>query len=92
MGLLVLVLALNGFSERQAMPGMLVYVVLCFLTAVGSAALSALLTKKLVQRRGMTDIGAGAISMAGFTAIGVVLIVIYLFLAVGIAELMRSLR
>ena len=92
LGLLILVLALNGFSERDATPGLVVYVVLCLCVALGSALLSVLVAKKLVGKKGLTDFGAGAISLIAFTMLGLLLIVINLFLAIGIAELMRTSR
>lgn len=91
-GFLVLLLALNGYSERQAMPALLVYVALCLVVVIGSAVFAPLAAKQLLAKKRLGTFGAGAVTTIAFTMLGALLILINLFISAGVAELRRGLR
>jgi hypothetical protein len=89
-GFLILLLALNGFSERDATPAIVGYIVLSVAIVLGCATLSVLTAKKLVERKRLNQFVASVIGLIGFSSLGFVLIAVNLFLAIGIAELFRK--
>jgi cobalamin synthase len=86
----MLLLGLNGYSERDATPALLAYIALSGVVVVATALAAVFTAKKFEQRMG--KFGAGAVSVIGFTVVGVALIVVSLFVSVGVAEVVRSLR
>ena len=91
-GFLVLLLALNGYHERHAMPALVAYIVLCVLVVIGSALFAVLVANTLLAKKRLGTVGAGAVSTIAFTMLGALLIVINLLIAAGVAEIMRGLR
>jgi O-antigen/teichoic acid export membrane protein len=89
---LLLLLAMNGYSERDATPGLLLYGVLGLFSAVGLGFTSASTSRHLAEKRAMDDLAASALSVLGFAIVGVIVLVIGFFLAIIVAEAMRGMR
>ncbi|HVF66126.1 MAG TPA: hypothetical protein VM914_00580 [Pyrinomonadaceae bacterium] len=89
-GFFLLLLGLNGFSERQANPGLLFYIVLGVASAVGLGVASAFAAKWLTQRRSMGALGASAIAVPVFAVVGVLILIVGIFVAALIASAMRG--
>jgi len=91
-GFFMLLLGLNGFSERQANPGLLFYILLSVGSAVGLGVASAFASKWLTQKKSMGALGASAIAVPVFSVVGVLILVAIFFVAVLIATAMRGAR
>ncbi|HEV7889411.1 MAG TPA: hypothetical protein VGP08_02170 [Pyrinomonadaceae bacterium] len=91
-GFLLLLLGLNGFSERQSNPSLLFYILLSVRRAVGLGVASAFASKWLAQKKSMGGLGASAIAVPVFAAVGVLILVVGFFVALFIASAMRGSR
>lgn len=84
-----LLIALNGFSERQANPGLILYIVWTLLASLLAAALSVLTAKYLIGKKSLKPFGAIAISSPIFIILGGVASFIGIFAAVLLIEALR---
>jgi hypothetical protein len=91
-GLLLLLLGLNGFGERQATPGLVFYVVLGVASALGLGVASAFTAQRLAQKSSFGNLGASAAAVVVFAILGVLILVVGFFAAVIIAEAVRGMR
>ena len=91
-GLLLLLLGMNGYSESQATPGLLLFVVLGLGSALSLGTASAFAVKRLVERRSFGGVTASAISVVGFAVIGGLILVASFFAAIALAEIMRGMK
>ena len=91
-GLLLLLLGLNGFSERQATPGLVFYVVLSVASALGLGVASAFTAQWLAQKKSFGGLGASAAAVVVFSVLGVLILVVGFFAALFIASAMRGSR
>ena len=89
-GFFLLLLGLNGFTGKQAEPGLLFYIILSVGSAVGLGVASAFLTKWLVQKKSFSALGASAIAVPVFAVVGVLILVVGFFVAALIASAMRG--
>lgn len=91
-GFFLLLLGLNGFSERQANPGLLFYIIISVGSALGLGVASAFASKWLTQKKSIGALGASAISVPVFAVVGVLIIIACIFGAALIASAMRGSR
>lgn len=91
-GLLFLLLGMNGYSERQATPGLIFYVALGLVSALALGLLSAFAAKRLVERKSFGVLAASATAVLGFSVVGGLVLVISFFAAIVLAEVMRGMR
>ena len=89
-GFFILLLALNGYSERFATPGLVMYVLVSLVITLGLASLAAFVTKKIVGRKRLSSFAAGSLSTVGFSLLGGIFMVAAFFVCIGIAELLRT--
>ncbi len=64
-GFFMLLLGLNGFSESQAAPGIIFYIIFGIASAAGVGAGSVYLAKRLVEKSSLGSFGASAIAILG---------------------------
>jgi hypothetical protein len=91
-GFLVLLLSLNGYSEKQATPSLIFYIVLSLGSALLAGAASAYTARRLVERRSLGRPAASIIAIIGFSAIGVFVLILLFFAAVVLAEAVRGMK
>jgi site-specific recombinase len=91
-GFLLLLLGLNGFSERQSNPSLLFYITLSVGSAAGLGVASAFASKWLAGKKSLGGLGASAIAVVGFAIVGVLILVVGFFVALFIASAMRGSR
>lgn len=91
-GFLMLLLGLNGFSERQANPSLLFYIVLGFGSAAGLGFASAFTSKWLAGKKSLGAVAGSAVSVVVFAILGALILVVGFFIALFIAEAMRGRR
>ena len=85
---LVMLITMNGYSESDAMFGIVVYVVLAVLVTILMSASAVLLVGNL-QKRKFSGVASAVIAVIVFSVTGAVLKAISGVIAVGIAEFMR---
>ena len=84
----VMLIAMNGYSEDDAVFGIVTYVVLAVLVTIFMSVSAVLLVNNL-QKRKFSGVAAAIIAILVFSASGVILKVICGLLGIGIAEFMR---
>ena len=92
LGFFVLLLALNGYSERFATPGIIIYTFVSIIVVLGLASISTLVARMIVKRKHLGNFAAGSLSAVGFSIVGGVLLVAAFFVSLGTAEFLRTLR
>ena len=91
-GFLLLLLGLNGFSERQATPGLVFYIVVAVASSVGLGVAGAMAVKWLAVRRGAHALVAALVAVVGSSVLGLVILGAGFLGAVVLAEIMRNAR
>lgn len=88
--LFILLLALNGFGERDAVWGIYPFVALAFLTAIVTGCLSSFLFDYLVIKKQISKTIAALVAIAGTTAVSLIFNFFCLCLGVIMAEIKRN--
>jgi hypothetical protein len=83
-----MLIVMNGYSEADAMFGIVAYVVLAVLVTILMSVSALLLTHKL-QKREFSGVAAASIAVLVFVVSGAVLKMICGLIGVGVAEFMR---
>jgi hypothetical protein len=91
-GFFILLLVLNGYSERFATPGIVSYLVISLIIVVGLGWFAAFIAKRIVSRKRLGSLAAGSLSTIGFSMLGGIFLMATFFLSVGIAELFRKIE
>lgn len=89
-GLFLLLLGLNGYSERQATPSLILYITLSLTSSFALGAASAFAAKRLAKRTSLGSFGASAIAVVAFSIIGVVVLFVGFFASFALAEILRA--
>jgi hypothetical protein len=85
----MLLLAMNGFHESDALPGLLLYIVWGLLSAIITGVLGILLANYLATKKSLNKIAATVISTVIFIIVGGVSVAVSFFAAVLLASAMR---
>jgi hypothetical protein len=91
-GFLLLLLGMNGYSERQATPGLLLYIVLGLGSAIGLGFGSSFVAKRLVEKRSFGSLAASATAVISVSILGGLILVAAFVAAIVLAEIMRGMR
>lgn len=91
-GFLLLLLGMNGYSERQATPSLILYIALGLDSAAGLGVASAFAARHLVEKRSFGVLAASAIPVIGFSIVGGLILVASFFAAIVLAEIMRGMK
>lgn len=86
--LFMLLLAMNGYSESDATPGLAVFMVISLIATLAMAT-AAFLFSGLLLRKGFRQVPSVLIATPAASALGIVIIVIASFVSVGVAEFVR---
>jgi len=70
LGFFILLLGLNGFHESDATPGLIFYIALAFLSALGLGAASAYTAKRLSEKPSLGKFAASLIAIIAFAIVG----------------------
>ncbi len=89
-GFFILLLGLNGFSERQATPSLMFFIALSLVTIFGDGALRIWVVRLLGRKLGAG--AAAAISTIGVVIFGVVVLIVGLFAAFMLAEVVHRMK
>ena len=85
----VLLMSLNGFSEQQAMPGLILFIVWVLLSAIITGVSGALLANYLALKKSLNKFAASAIGSLIFSILGGLFALIGFFAAVFLVSAMR---
>lgn len=88
-GLLVLLLSLNGYSEAQATPSLIFYIVFCVVSSLLLSFLGARAAGAFVQKGWLGKVWATVVSILLTSTIAIVVVVVAGFLAIILAEFLR---
>jgi len=91
-GFIILLLSMNGFNERDATPGIYLYIFLSFVSALGLGLGGGFVARHLVQKRSYGKVTASAISVLGFSVLGGLILIGSFFAAIVLAEIIRGTR
>ena len=89
-GFFMLLLGLNGFSESQAAPGIIFYIIFGIASAAGVGAGSVYLAKRLVEKSSLGSFGASAIAILGGAVVGGVILFGGFIVAILLATIMHE--
>jgi len=84
-----LLLGLNGYSEQQATPGLILFIVWVLLVSLLTAFLSVVATNFLTTKTSMNFWIAALISIFVFVIVGAVLSVVGWFVSIFVTEALR---
>ena len=87
-GFFVVLLGLNGFSERQATPSLIFYIVSSLAGSLGLSLGATLAAKAIVNKGRLGKAGAAIVSILFTSIAGIVFIVALVFLSFVIASAM----
>lgn len=91
-GFLILLLGMNGYSESQATPSLILYIALGLLSTLGLGGASAFAARRLVERTSLGGLGASAITVFCSAIIGVVILLGGFVAAFLLAEIVRGMK
>lgn len=90
LGFFTLLLGLNGFSEKDATPGLIFYIALAFLSALGLGAISAYTAKRLSDKHSLGKFASSIIAIIGFAILGALILFVGLIAVFFLAEAIRT--
>jgi hypothetical protein len=88
-GFFVLLVGLNGYSERQATPGLILYIALSLTSSFALGAGSPFAAKRLARSKSLGRFGASAIVVVVFCIIGVAILFAGFVASLALAEVLR---
>lgn len=91
-GFLLLLLGMNGYSERQATPGLILYIALGLGSTFGLGLASAFTSKHLVERKSFGSLAASATAVIGFSILGGLILIAGFIAAIVVAEVFRGMK
>lgn len=91
-GLLILLLVMNGYSEAQATPGLILYIIVGIGSALALGFASRWSATRLVDRRSWSKLAASALAVVACAIIGCLALVAGSVAAVALAEILRGMR
>lgn len=89
-GFVMLLMGLNGYSERQANPGLIFYIILNILAATGLGVGGIFLKQKLVERFWLGNFTSSLISVLAAVALGAFIIIAGIFASAMLVEALRN--
>jgi hypothetical protein len=91
-GFFILLLGLNGFSEREATPSLIFYVVLSLATIVSDGVIGVVLARRLAKTTKFGVRGASVVATICVVIPGVVVLIAGLFVAFVLANVVHSMK
>lgn len=88
----ILLLSMNGYSERDATLGIYLYVFLCLASALVLGFAGAFVAGRLVAKRSFGGFAASATAVIGSAVVGGLLLVFSFIAAIVVAEAVRGSR
>lgn len=89
-GFFILLLGLNGFSEKQSTPSLIFYIVLGLLSSLGVGTASAYTAEWIVEKFSLGKVGASMVAIAVFAILGALILIVGLIAAIFLAETLRT--
>ena len=89
-GLLILLLVLNGYSEQDTTPGLLVYLILNLGTALGFGIVTGFAINRLRRKTSLGSFAASTLVTISLCLVGTVIVVALFAVSILLAELRRT--
>lgn len=89
-GFLILIISMNGYSESQATPGIILYIVWSIVSALLLGATGIYGVKFLLAKTSLGNFSASAITVLSLAIAGIVALVIGFFAAIILTEALRK--
>ena len=89
-GLFILLLGLNGFSERQATPTLIFYIIFCLTSLMILSYLGTLVAKAFVGKGWMNKVWATLVSILSTSIISGLIVIGAVFAGFALAEFLRT--
>lgn len=91
-GFVILLISMNGYNERDATPGIYLYIFLGVVSALALGILSAFVAGRLVERGSFGGLAASAAAVLGSGVVGGIIVGVSFFAAIILAEAVRGSR
>ena len=91
-GFFILLLGLNGYSERQATPSLIFYIVFCLTSLLILSFVGTLVAKAFVEKGWMNKVWAAIVSILSTSIVSSVLVIVAVFVGFALAEFLRTNR
>ena len=91
-GFLLLLLGMNGYSEKQATPGLVFYIALSVASALGLGWAGGFAARRLVERKSVGGVVASATAVVGSVILGALILIVGFFAAIVLAEIVRGMK
>jgi hypothetical protein len=91
-GFFILLIGLNGFSERQATPTLIFYVIFCLTSLIILSYLGTLVAKAFVEKGWMNRVWAAVVSILSTSIVSGLLVIVAVFAGFALAEFLRTHR
>jgi hypothetical protein len=88
----VLLVGLNGYSERQATPSLIFYVVFSLISIFGMSFIACVTTKYFVDKNWMGKAVASVVAIITSSIVGALIVIGGMFVAFVVAETLRGTR
>ncbi len=91
-GFFILLIGLNGFSERQATASLIFYIVFCLTSLLILSFLGTLIAKAFVEKGWMNKAWAAIVSILSTSIVSGLLVIVAVFAGFALAEFLRTHR
>ena len=91
-GFFILLLGLNGYSERQATPSLILFLVFSVLSILGFGALAVFTAKFAVKKNWVGTSGAAFVATISSSIVACLVLIVGLFIAFVLAEVVRGMK
>ena len=91
-GFFILLIGLNGFSERQATPSLIFYIVFCLTSLLIFSFLGTLIAKAFVEKGWMNKAWAAIVSILSTSIVSGLIVIVAVFAGFALAEFLRTNR
>ena len=91
-GFFILLIGLNGFSERQATPTLIFYIVFCLTSLMILSYLGTVVAKAFVERGWMNKLLASIVSILSTSIVSSLIVIGAVFAGFALAEFLRTQR
>lgn len=91
-GFFILLIGLNGFSERQATPSLIFYIVFCLTSLLILSFLGTLIAKAFVEKGWMNNVWAAIVAILSTSIVSGLIVIVAVFAGFALAEFLRTNR
>lgn len=91
-GFFILLIGLNGFSERQATPTLIFYITFCLTSLIILSYLGTIVAKAFVEKGWMNNVWAAIVAILSTSIVSGLIVIVAVFAGFALAEFLRTNR